>query len=556
MAMVVGVGRGPQGPSGMTKRKLTLQRLPLLRPRVLPGRILLLPAVCAALAVASCTIAKPVDHIRHENASLMLSLYRARPLAVANHGRTDLTVHDCIRLALENSLDVQTAIWEEQVRDKQAKSMLVRTLPRINGSYAVGQRDRQSFSRSDVINQEGAFEVLGPGPGTGVTNFSTGRERISRAWQAQVEWSPMDALMARYLADVKFNESAHASYQRVRVAQQLIGTINAAFYRLLALKEALPKAQALESHRKNIVRDLGNLADRQLIESQEYLNAKSLLAEAKNQVAEIQLNIGRQREILAVAMNVSPDSAFCAIGSITPLPNFCLTPTTLEAAALVNRPEAYQADLTHLSSISDHKRLLVKFFPRAEGFIGYFRDENKYLLNKNWIDGGLRVTFDLMEFTATLLERDSAQDKVFKTERERAVISLGILSQVRMKTLEALKTFEKYKKFNDLESQGREALRIARSVEEVKDRRAPQQLVLINREKALCNLLQSENDRILAAGEAHASMADLDASVGTNYPVGQAQVPPIVTAAPSGPLRRPAALFQRALGAIGGVFRR
>jgi len=66
------------------------------------------------LGLGACTYS--TVNIRQENASLVLTMYRARPLAEANHGKIDLTVHDCIRLALENSLDLQTAIWEEQAK--------------------------------------------------------------------------------------------------------------------------------------------------------------------------------------------------------------------------------------------------------------------------------------------------------------------------------------------------------------------------------------------------------------------------------------------------------
>jgi outer membrane protein TolC len=485
----------------------------------------ILIAVCAlgCLALGSCTYNTAA--VRQHNASIVLSTYRAKPVVAANHGRTDLTVHDCIRIALENSLDLQTAAWEEEVKRQIAKGSLVRSLPRIEGGYVLSQRDRPAFSRSDVFDQEGAFEVVGPGPGTGVTNFSTGRERFARTWQVQALWSPMDALMAKYLSDVKFNETSYSRYQRVRVAQQLIGTITAAFYRLLALNEALPQAEALESHRRNVARDLGSLLKNQLVSSEEALTAQSQLAEAQNQVAEIRLNIGRQKELLAVAMNVCPDTICKVAGQLVPLPDSFMDPCKLEAAALMNRPEAYQADLTHMSSIADQKRLAVKFFPRLEGFFGYFRDENKFNLNKNWIEGGMKITWEFMDLTANFMEHGAARDRTVKTDRERAVISMGIISQVRLKTLEAMRALEKFKKNSELQSQAKEALRVASEVEDVKDKRAATKIMRITREKALSNSLQTDIDRLTALGEVQAASAEVDAAVGINYPVNNAIVP-------------------------------
>jgi len=515
------------------------------------GTVLPYIAAGVCLGLAACT--PNLTQIRHENASLILTTSRARPIEAANNGQTVLALHDCVRLALVNSLDIQSALWDEQVKNKLARASFGKMLPKIAGAYNLSQRDNLPWSRSDVIGQEGSYETLGPAPGTGVTNYSTSRERFSRTWNVQLLWSPMDAAMAGYLADVKWNEATQACYQRARVAQQLVGTVTAAFWRLRALNDALSKAQALVTHRRNVERDLKSLIENALVESQEYLTAKTQLAEASQQLAEVYLNIGRQRELLATAMNVSPDSCFQVIGDLKSFPITCLDACKLEAAALVNRPEAYQADLAHESSIADLKRMIIRFIPRAEGFIGHFRDENKFQLDKEWADGGMRITWDLMDCLSNVLEHEAAKAKVYKSDRDRAVISLGILTQVRLKILDAMKALEKHKKFGELEDASRETMRIAKDVEEAKDRKASQKVMRIARERAACNLLQAEIDRLMAVGDVHAALADVDTAVGTNYPVSQFQPRPGPRG--KGPLL-PLAALKSAVGFVGGLLPR
>jgi outer membrane protein TolC len=501
--------------------------------------------------------------IRQENASLVLSTCRARPVEVANNGKSELALHDCIRIALEGNLDMQAAFWDEQVKNDLARSSWGKFWPRIQGAYSISQRDSLPWSRSDVIGQEGLYEALGPQPGTGVTNYSTARERFTRTWNFQMLWSPMDAAMAKYLADIKWNEAGQAHYQRARVAQQLVGTITSAFWRLVALHDALPKAKALENHRRNIAQDLKSLLQNALVDSQEYLTAKTQLAEASQQLSEVYLTIGRQRELLATAMNVNPDSNFRVVGNLT-LPSVAfLDPAKLEPAALVNRPEAYQADLVQASSIADQKRLVIKFFPRAEGFYGHFRDENKFYLDREWVDGGLRLTWDLMDCLYNVFEHDAARDRVMKTDRDRAVISLGILTQVRLKTIDAMKALDKHKKTVELEEAAREAMRIARDVEQAKDKKAAQKVIRIARERAICNLLQAEIDRLMALGDAHAALADVDTAVGTNYPVNGMPAGPAVSGVGPSPLvplaratQRPIAALKNAVGFVGGLLHR
>lgn len=476
-----------------------------------------LAIVVVVLGLSACNA--NLVNVRQQNAAMVLQKYRLRPLGAVNGNREELTINDCIRLAVRHNLDIQTQIWDEQVKRSLAKSERFRMLPRLAGKYELSQRDRPAFSRSDVLNAEGAFEVIGPGAGTGVTNFSTGRERSSRTWNAQIKWSPMDAAMARYNWSIKKNEATYARYQRVRVAQQLIGTVGAAFYRLLALAESASKAKAVVSNRESIALDLKALVRKQLVQSDEYLDAAALVAEAKGQLARIYVDMRKQRELLAASMNVSPDSCFRVAGGLFPIPAIELNPSKLEAAALVNRPEAYQADLTFINSLDDQKRLMAKCFPRVEGFIGYFRDENKFVLNRNWFDGGMRVTWDLMEFTSDLLQYKAAKKRIARNDSERALISMGILSQVKLRFLDAIRAREEAKKFAEIKDKAGDNLRVARDREDVTDRGAPQRVMRIARQRAMCDLLQAEVDHTLAAGEVHAAMANLQAAVGTNYSV-------------------------------------
>ena len=291
----------------------------------------------------------------------------------------------------------------------------------------------------------------------------------------------------------------------------------------------------------------------QQVDPQELITARSLLADAKNQASEIFINIGRQREILAVSMAMTPDCDLRLIGQLLPLPITNLDPCHLEGVALVNRPEAYQADLAVLGSIADQKRLLMKFFPRAEGFLGYFRDENKFLYYRDWLDGGLKVTFDLLDFTANLMEHGAARDRVIKTDRERAVISMGIISQVRLRTLEAMKTIERFHKQVEVERLAAEGYRVARDIEEVKERGAPHRVMLINREKALCALLQAKVDVFSALGEAHAALADVEAAVGTNHPIPQDVRQCSGTGSLSALFHAPVAALKRAGHGVRGV---
>ena len=118
-----------------------------------------------------------------------------------------------------------------------------------------------------------------------------------------------------------------------------------------------------------------------------------------------------------------------------------------------------------------------------------------------------------------------------------------------------MKALSKYRKDADLTRNGQEALRIATEVEQAKERGKSHRLMLIAREKALCASLQAEVDKLLDLGEFHSALAELDAAVGSNYPVSKAlEMPP-----PTGfraTLGTPVGIVKRAAGFVGGLLPR
>ncbi len=130
-----------------------------------------------------------------------------------------------------------------------------------------------------------------------------------------------------------------------------------------------------------------------------------------------------------------------------------------------------------------------------------------------------------MDFASTLLEQGAAKEKVFKNDQERALVSMGILTQVKLRTLEAIKAMDRLRKTSELERQAGESVRIAKDLEQAKQRGASPATMRIARQRVVCILLQAEIDRLMALGETHAALSELAAAVGTNYPVSVAHPP-------------------------------
>ena len=471
------------------------------------------PALTPEFSLLSvCNPFSPTDHVQFTsvNAPKLLAASRIR-LPTKALGKKCLTLEDCRAVALSSNLDLQAAKVEEFAKEAVKDTALTRALPHFSFTGDLSQRDNPLYSYADVLGQEGLSPTE---TGTGVTNFSTGRERTTWRYGLETRWSPVDAILAYYVSTSRSNDRLRAHHQRVRVAQKLLATIDAAYFRLLAVQESLSYVKQLNSRRSQIATSMRRLRDKTIVRVEDYERAEQRAVEARRLLGKAHNETERQWSILASTMGISPDQ--CIDGGYSVLgkmrsPTFGGDLCNLELIAVKNRPEAYQAGLDHLTSVNDIKRTIVRYFPKVEGFWRYTRDKDKFLYNKDWKEVGLVVQVDLLDWLSGASESNAANATADKTYKELGAVALALTSQVRLAALA----------YNDAldELQAREAsLSASRKVLEIARLRASSDdLSQLELEEAEANVLQQKIQRLRALGEANASLAELQGALGTNY---------------------------------------
>jgi outer membrane protein TolC len=444
------------------------------------------------------------------NSALVLANYRAKPASIAL-GKERLSLEDCRSFALANNLDIQVARLDEFTKNALAYSSKTKLLPHFAFSGDLSERDNPPYSYSDVLGQEGRTPEPSLG-GTGVTNFSTAHERSTWRYVLETRWSPTDAALAYYVTRSGRNDRLKSHYQRVRVAQKLIGVVDAAYFRLLSFQECLPLTERHSAIRFEIATKMRKLLEKKLVSVDDYNRAKQQEVRAERQVARVRNQIEKQRNLLASAMGVSPDYCvgFKLIGHLSE-PVFHMELCNMELAAVQNRPEAFQAGLNHLNSVNDLRRTIVKYFPKVSGYWRVTRDKDRFLYNKDWKEVGISVYFDILDWFSNIDESRAAEFNSAKTHRELGTVALGITSQVR---IGALQFFDAMDELRSAES----ALRGTKEVFSIAQRRSSKEdLDRISEQDAEANMVLDKLERTKALGEANAQLAELQAAMGTNY---------------------------------------
>lgn len=465
----------------------------------------------------------PEDHISITQAVAAGAVveHRVKPATIAA-GKRDLTLDDCRALALKNNLDIQVAGFEQMTKRALEFTNRSKLLPHLSVSGELSERNSIRYSYSDPMGLEGQPPSTS-GSGA-VNNWSVGTERSTLRGIAELSWSPTDAALAYYLSRSSTNDRLKAHYQRVRVAQKLLGVVETAYFRVLSLQQALPAARKLVQERYAVQRRVSELVNRQLAERSQTRKGRNRppidpktaeveLIKARRLLNRLSNQLERQRNILASAMGLSPDyfaGGFRVIGNLSAPTAYTQMPA-LEMTAVRNRPEAYQAGLNHLSSINDLSRTVVKYFPKITGFWRCTADKDNYLLSKVWNEVGVRASVDILDILANYGESQAAKSNVAKTGREIATVALGITSQVRV---DALKYLDAIDELRSAES----AVRNFQKISETTDVKAKKDMATgLEVRKARGDVTEQQIRKIRSLGEANAALAELRGTLGTNY---------------------------------------
>lgn len=511
---------------------------------------LLLIGVCALLILTSCRagwlgncgVAQPpckmqlalhklgkaikhpfsdVDHVKFTRSTMAATVVdkRVKP-ATAATGKRCLTLPECRALALRNNLDLHVARMEELSKRAIVYSTKSKLLPHTILSGELSERDSQRWSYSDPMGEEGNPPGPATTPDPGVQTWSYGHERMTRRMVLEVRWSPTDAALAYYLSKSHINDRLKAHYQRVRVAQKLIGVVDAAFFRMLSLQQAIPLAEQWTKVRSGLANATQDLMDQRLGGTAGFSDLTRRAKRADLRLAELRHEYQVQRDRLASAMGLSPDvsidGGFYVVGEL-PYPRLPVDIPTLEMQAVQNRPEAFQAGLNHLNAINDVNRTIVKYCPKITGFWKYTGDKDKYLLNHDWHEVGVMVYFDLVDWMSNHFENRATNAAAGKTAQEMGAIALGISSQVRRAASNYYFSEER------LRDTDRSLKRTRREFAITEQRVLHEDVRKAAVREARANVLEDRIDRLDALGRAHSALAELFSQTGTNYN----EVPPV-----------------------------
>lgn len=413
-----------------------------------------------------------------------------------------LTLEEAMARALKYNLDRRAKMMEEALALGQLDVGKFDMLPKIMAQAGYGTRSIPRFTSSQSYTD---WLQNGTNPGN---SYSTSAEDKHSTAELGMTWSLLDFGMGYYGS--KQNESRFqiASEKRRKAMHLLMQDVRNAYWRAASaqlLKDDVKKTialaeEAMVDSQKAAAERVKNPLEplryqRQLLENLRLLeNINQELSSAQVELASlVNAPLGQSIKIADASLkNLGSDIEKVSV-------------ERLEEVALVGNADLREQHYNSRIAQEETRRTLVRMFPNLVFNYGVKYDTDNYLLNRNWNEAGLQMSFNLMNLFTGSTQMKLAEAGVTLADQRRMAMQMTVLTQVHLARLGLINSrsqFERADAIYDTDKKISEVMKARQSVQaqsklDLVSTQASEILSLLRRYQSLAQVQVAEN-RLMA----------------------------------------------------------
>jgi len=401
-----------------------------------------------------------------------------------------ITIGEAIARALKYNLDNRLKKMETALAVRKYDFDKAGLLPTVIAGAGYSRRSNDPGARS--IDVETGEETL---------PASQSVERTRETSDLVFTWNILDFGLSYYTAKQNADEILVAEERRRKTVQNISQDVIDAFWKAWMAQTLEPKIDALLAEASGALDKSRDLVKRGVQNSNDALRSQSGLLNTMNSLMEMRerVNLGKAR--LAALLNIKPGTDY----QVSP-PSTMDVPSGLSQSvdelaqkALLNRPELREEDYRKRITQTDAKKAFLKIFPNLNFTAGYYRDENEFLVNRDWEDVGVDLSWNLLGILGANAEKKFHEAAVDVADARRVALSLAVMTQVYLSVSRYEMARARYSASSDLYEI---RSRLARN-----DSNRGSRASVIDALDSRASALASEMRRALAFAETQASFA-------------------------------------------------
>ena len=327
--------------------------------------------------------------------------------------------------SISYNLDNRVKMMELAVAMRNLDFSKAEMLPDLVAQAGYNERSNDPGARS--INLETGEESLPP-------SRSQERERITR--DLDLMWNLLDFGISYHSAHQKADEVEIARQRQRKTIQNIVQDIVDAYWKAWVSQKMEANMTALLDTTENAIADSTRMAADQSMSRKDALNYQRDLLTIRNSLYEVQELMRLARIRLAALINIPPESEFTVQD---PSVNFEPSDITRQFAsladnALLMRPELLEEDYRKRISQREVKKSIWRLFPRVQIGAGYHADENEFLINDDWTDVSVNISWNILGLFGVNAERKFREAQIELADTRRLALSMAVMTQVKLST--------------------------------------------------------------------------------------------------------------------------
>ncbi len=455
-------------------------------------------ALAAAMALSACSAIRPDALSPAEIQSTNRADAQAARAGVAPIDQP-LTIEEAMARALKHNLDRRSRLMEEALARRQFDASSFDMLPKLLATAGYDWRNNDKISNSRA-------QAGGP-----VQPGSISQDRDHTLAGLEFSWSLLDFSLGYYGARQQGDRLFVAGERRRKAMHLLMQDVRTVYWRAAAaqrladsVKQTIDLAEAaLADSRSAEAQRLRNPVDtlryqRQLLENMRLLEAIGQeLASAQVELSQlVNAPIG-QRIVLAEleAVNAADEPLRIPVRE-------------LEEVTLNYNADLREAHYNSRIARDEVKRTMARLFPNVSVDWALRYDSDSYLVNKDWQEAGVQLSFNLFNLISGPSQMRLAEAGVTLADQRRVAMQVAVVTQMhlarlaldnaRMQFLRADSIYQVDQRLADL-MQSRQEARTQSQLDAVSNATTAI-LSLLRRYQALAQVQTAENRLVASLG--------------------------------------------------------
>ena len=420
-----------------------------------------------------------------------------------------LTLDEAMARALKYNLDRRSKQMEEALALGQLDVNKYDMLPKVLAQAGYASRDKSRFTWSSTYPSQQ--------PSSDPNSSSTSAERNHSTADLGLTWSLVDFGMGYYGAKQQGDRFLIAGEKRRKAMHLLMQDVRTAYWRSASaqlLKADVQKTirlaeEALDDSRKAAAERVRNPLEplryqRQLLENMRLLESiDQELSSAQVDLASlINAPLGQTIQIATTDLkNIGNEVTQVSVQK-------------LEEVALLKNADLREQHYNGRIAREETRRTLVRMFPNVSFNYGAKYDTDSYLLNRNWNEAGVQMSFNLMNLFTGPAQMKLAEAGVALADQRRMATQLSVLTQVHLSRLAVINTRSQFERADAIYTTDSKISEIMRNRQSVQ---AQSKLDLVSTEtSAILSLLR----RYQALAQVQVAESRLVATLGMEPQIG------------------------------------